>query len=58
MDRNTGIIVNKLKEYWVENDCNIGAEEILKHVPSVLEELKNTPPTLGSPKVHKKRKNV
>lgn len=58
MDRNTNKVVNKLKEYWLEHDCTIGAEEILQHVPDVLDEIKNTPPTPSSPKVHKKRKNV
>ncbi|XP_054288691.1 CCA tRNA nucleotidyltransferase 1, mitochondrial isoform X2 [Macrosteles quadrilineatus] len=58
MDRNTNHIINKLKEFWVENDCAIDSEKILEHVPVVLEEIKNSPPNTSPKFNRKKKKNV
>lgn len=35
-----GVIINKLKEVWVKNEFQLTAEELIEHLPRVLEEMK------------------
>jgi len=35
------VVLRELKEFWVDNDCNVKADELLKLVPDILQKAKD-----------------
>lgn len=47
-----GIVMNKLKEEWVKSHFTLNADELLAHLPKILDEIRD------SDKMHMKRQKV
>jgi hypothetical protein len=48
-------VIQDLKEIWVEKDFALGEEELLNHIPEILERVTRSPPK--SPKSSQKFKS-